>query len=106
MTVREEWFALGFGCASLLWGALSRLRARAAARLSAAEASVLGQLSAGPRPGREIRTELRGARYPLLARMEDAGLIEGTSDADGARTYAITRAGLARLWGEAGGPPS
>jgi DNA-binding PadR family transcriptional regulator len=54
-------------------------------QLSHAQFVVVGSLMDGPVAGRDVRTELAGygvrhsgpAFYQLMARMEDAGLIEG-----------------------------
>lgn len=59
-----------------------------APRLSQLQFLVLGTLLQGRRPGREIRGELRrfGVKrsgpgfYQLMARLEEAGLVEGSYD--------------------------
>jgi len=58
--------------------------------------NVLGELTSVPLLGRElIRMGVlrRGSAYVRLTRMEDAGLITGTSNADGSRGYTITDKG-------------
>lgn len=81
-------------------------------RLSHLQFAVLGTLFASERSGREIRGRLRevgvrrtvAAFYQLMARLEDAGLVEGWYDQKiirgqiiKERRYRLTKAG-ARAW--------